>query len=57
VVRQNIAFAIGVKFLFLILALRGEASIWLAVMADTGAIVIVTLNGLRLLHTRVLVPA
>ncbi len=56
-VKQNVAFAIAVKLLFLTLALRGEASLWLAVMADTGAIVAVTLNGLRLLQARVTIPA
>ncbi len=51
VVKQNVAFAIAVKLLFLTLAIRGEASLWLAVLADTGAIVAVTLNGLRMLRT------
>ena len=57
IVKQNVAIAIAVKLLFLTLALRGEASLWLAVLADTGAIVAVTLNGLRLLYARVAVPA
>jgi cation transport ATPase len=56
-VKQNVAFAIVVKLLFLTLAIRGEASLWLAVLADTGAIVAVTLNGLRLLQARVSIPA
>ena len=57
VVKQNVAFAIAIKVVFLTLALRGEASLWLAVLADTGAIVAVTLNGLRLLQARVTIPA
>jgi cation transport ATPase len=57
VVKQNVAFAIAVKLFFLTLALRGEASLWLAVLADTGAIVAVTLNGLRMLQMRVKLPA
>jgi len=57
VVKQNVGFAVLVKLVFLTLALRGEASLWIAVLADTGAIVAVTLNGLRMLQARVPVPA
>ncbi len=49
VVRQNIAFALGVKALFLALAAAGAASLWLAIAADMGASLLVTFNGLRLL--------
>ena len=37
VIRFNIAFAVGIKAVFLILAVLGHTSLWLAVLADTGA--------------------
>jgi Cd2+/Zn2+-exporting ATPase len=49
-VRQNVAFAIGVKALFLVLAVLGQATLWMAVAADTGASLIVIANGLRALR-------
>ncbi len=45
---QNIALAIGIKAVFMVLALRGDASMWMAVFADMGASLIVVANGLRL---------
>ncbi len=50
VIRFNIAFALGIKAVFLILALLGHTSLWLAVLADTGATILVILNALRLLR-------
>ena len=50
VVRQNIAFALGVKAVFLVLSLSGAATLWMAVLADDGAALLVILNGLRLLR-------
>jgi cation transport ATPase len=50
VIRQNVAIALATKAAFLISALLGASPLWLAVVADTGATVIVTLNGLRLLR-------
>jgi Cd2+/Zn2+-exporting ATPase len=47
---QNIAFALGVKLAFLVLALFGEATMWMAVFADMGASLIVVFNGLRILR-------
>jgi cation transport ATPase len=52
VIRQNAALAIATKLAFLVSALFGVAPLWLAVVADTGATVAVTLNGLRLLRAR-----
>jgi Cd2+/Zn2+-exporting ATPase len=52
IIRANIAFAIGVKLLFLALVLAGLGSMWLAVLADVGASLLVTLNGMRLLGNR-----
>ena len=49
IIRFNIAFAIGIKLVFLGLVLAGLGSLWLAVLADVGASLLVTLNGMRLL--------
>ena len=51
IIRFNITFALGLKALFLILALTGHTSLWLAIMADTGATLLVVANSLRLLRT------
>jgi len=50
VIKQNITFALGLKFLFIALALPGMASLWMALAADMGASLLVILNGLRLLR-------
>ena len=55
VLRQNIAFALGVKAVFLVLAVFGTASMWMAVFADMGASLLVVINGLRLLRGNVTV--
>jgi Cd2+/Zn2+-exporting ATPase len=52
VIRFNIAFALGIKAVFLVLALLGYTSLWLAVLADTGATLLVVANALRLLRAR-----
>jgi Cd2+/Zn2+-exporting ATPase len=57
VVKQNVAFAVGMKVCFLALAAVGDATLWMAVAADTGATIAVTLNGLRLLRARGVAPA
>ncbi|QBR00689.1 heavy metal translocating P-type ATPase [Paraburkholderia pallida] len=44
---QNIALALGIKAVFLVLALAGEATLWMAVFADVGASLLVVANGLR----------
>ena len=46
---QNIVFALGVKFCFMIAALAGYATMWMAVFADTGVCLIVVAWGLRLM--------
>ena len=53
VVRQNVAFAVGLKGLFLLTTLMGYTGLWIAVLADSGALVLVTANSLRLLRSRV----
>jgi Cd2+/Zn2+-exporting ATPase len=50
VVRQNIVFALGLKAVFIALALSGLATLWMAVVADTGVSLLVIANGLRLLR-------
>ena len=52
VIRQNVFLALATKFAVLVAAVFGAAPLWLAVVADTGATVAVTLNGLRLLRAR-----
>ena len=52
VIRQNVAFAIGIKAVFLVLAVSGWATLWMAVAADMGASLLVVLNGLRALRVR-----
>ena len=47
---QNIALALGIKAVFLVLALFDNASMWMAVFADMGASLLVVFNGLRLLR-------
>jgi Cd2+/Zn2+-exporting ATPase len=47
---QNIALALGIKAVFLTLAIFGNATMWMAVFADMGASLLVVLNGLRLLR-------
>ncbi len=49
-IRQNIAIALGLKGIFLVTTLLGLTGLWLAVLADTGATVLVTANALRLLR-------
>ena len=51
IVRQNIVFALGVKFLVLGLGAFGLANMWEAVFADVGVSVIAILNSMRALHT------
>ena len=46
---QNISLALGIKAVFLVLAVFGNASMWMAVFADMGASLLVVGNGLRLL--------
>jgi len=52
VVKQNIVLSLGLKLVVLGLAIPGLASLWLAVLADVGATLIVTLNGMRMLRAR-----
>jgi Cd2+/Zn2+-exporting ATPase len=47
---QNITLALGIKSVFLVLALMGLGTMWMAVFADVGASLLVVANGLRLLR-------
>ena len=49
---QNIALALGIKAVFLALAMTGNATLWMAVFADVGASLLVVANGLRLRRWR-----
>jgi Cd2+/Zn2+-exporting ATPase len=51
VVRQNVAFSLGVKALFAALTFAGFATLWGAIAADMGASLLVVFNGLRMLRT------
>ncbi len=50
IIQFNIAFAIIIKIIFLALAIAGYATLWLAIVADTGATLVVIANALRLLR-------
>jgi Cd2+/Zn2+-exporting ATPase len=52
IIKQNIAFALGLKLAVLLLAGLGYATLWLAIVADMGASLAVILNGLRLLREK-----
>ncbi|MDN3563551.1 heavy metal translocating P-type ATPase [Paeniroseomonas aquatica] len=51
-IHQNVAIALGLKAVFLVTTVAGITGLWPAVLADTGATVLVTLNALRLLGYR-----
>ncbi|MDQ7778035.1 MAG: heavy metal translocating P-type ATPase [Paracoccus aminovorans] len=48
-IRQNVAIALGLKAVFLVTSILGVTGLWIAILADTGATVLVTMNALRLL--------
>ncbi|OQA17320.1 MAG: putative cadmium-transporting ATPase [bacterium ADurb.Bin363] len=50
IIRQNIFFALAFKFLFMGLAIAGLATLWMAILADMGASLLVIFNGLRLMR-------
>ena len=49
-IRQNVTLALGLKAVFLVTSVLGFTGLWIAILADTGATVLVTLNALRLLR-------
>jgi len=56
VIHQNVAIAVGLKLGLMVTTLIGLTGLWPAVLADTGATVLVTANALRLLRVRVIEP-
>lgn len=52
IIKQNIWFSIAIKGVFLVLALVGWATLWMAVASDMGASLLVIANGLRALRVR-----
>lgn len=51
-IRQNIALSLGLKAVFLVTTIIGVTGLWPAILADTGATVLVTANAMRLLAWR-----
>jgi len=51
-IRTNLVVSLALKAIFLVTAMTGAATLWMAVLADTGASVIVVANALRLLRAR-----
>jgi Cd2+/Zn2+-exporting ATPase len=51
-IRRNIAVALGLKAVFFVTTIVGIAGLWPAILVDTGATVLVTLNAVRLLRAR-----
>lgn len=52
VIRQNVTIALGLKAVFLVTTVLGITGLWIAILADTGATVLVTMNALRLLRAK-----
>lgn len=52
IIYANIALSLGIKLAFLALVLLGYGTLWMAVLADVGTTLLVTLNGMRLLRYR-----
>jgi Cd2+/Zn2+-exporting ATPase len=51
-IRENVVFSLALKLVFVLAAVPGLITLWLAIFADTGASLIVTLHGMRLLRFR-----
>jgi Zn2+/Cd2+-exporting ATPase len=52
IIKQNITFSLAIKAVALLLIVPGWLTLWMAIFADMGATLIVTLNGLRLLKVK-----
>jgi len=52
IIRENVTIALGLKAVFLVTTVMGTTGLWIAILADTGATVLVTANALRLLRSR-----
>lgn len=52
IVKQNIAFALGIKVICLVLAAFGIANMWIAIIADVGVMILAVLNAIRCLFVK-----
>ncbi|SHE38740.1 Cd2+/Zn2+-exporting ATPase [Seinonella peptonophila] len=52
IIKQNITFSLVIKAIALLLIIPGWLTLWMAILADMGATLIVTLNGLRLMNAK-----
>ncbi|MDQ0219963.1 Cd2+/Zn2+-exporting ATPase [Peribacillus cavernae] len=52
IIKQNITFSLGIKLVALLLVIPGWLTLWIAIFADMGATLLVTLNSLRLLRVK-----
>jgi len=52
IIKSNITFAIGIKFIALLLVIPGWLTLWIAILSDMGATLLVALNGLRLIRVK-----
>lgn len=50
IIKANIAFAIGIKLIALLLVIPGWLTLWIAILSDMGATLVVALNGMRLMR-------
>jgi Zn2+/Cd2+-exporting ATPase len=48
IIKQNISFSLGIKLVAVLFIIAGWLPLWLAILADVGATLLVTLNGMRL---------
>lgn len=51
-IKENIGFSLAIKAIFIVLTFLGLSNLWLAVFADTGAALIVIINGMRLIKVK-----
>jgi Cd2+/Zn2+-exporting ATPase len=56
IIGQNVTLSIGLKIIFLLTSMLGVTGLWVAILADSGATVVVTFNALRLLRTEKTLP-
>lgn len=52
IIKQNITFALAIKFIALLLVIPGWLTLWIAILSDMGATLLVALNGLRLMRVK-----
>ncbi|ADC52014.1 MULTISPECIES: heavy metal translocating P-type ATPase [Bacillaceae] len=52
IIKANITFAIAIKFIALLLVIPGWLTLWIAILSDMGATILVALNGLRLMRVK-----